>query len=199
MPLLPKSTPSEIISNYFSAPLKILDPPPRRALWLSDDVIVHCTCTLHKWHWIHSLNRPDCQHPRQKCSGCAVKGKCRCSAAPHAHCLGYTVYTACKLHLHRRYSLPRNFVFIVAVYTGCTLCEVCRYTATMLRYNYVQYGHIYAGYPESCSIWYTKLPVYTASTLYWWQYTFSIYCGILNLYCTSVWGAPWLNIAGFNI
>ncbi len=47
---------------------------------------------------------------------------------------------------------------------------------------------IYAGYPESCSIRYTKLAVYTESTLYWWQYNFSIYCGILNLYCTSVWG-----------
>ncbi len=64
----------------------------------------------------------------------------------------------------------------------CSIVIYCNFRDT----NQVA-SSIYAGYPESCSIWYTKLAVYTASTLYWWQYTFSIYCGILNLYCTSAW------------
>ncbi len=42
-----------------------------------------------------------------------------------------------------------------------------------------------AGYTTST----LQLDVYTAATLYCWQWTCSIYCTPLHLYCTSVWVA----------
>ncbi len=65
------------------------------------------------------------------------------------------------------------------------------YTTSTLQLD----GSIYAvcsytvltGYPSHGSIRHTACTVYTAATLYCWQWTCSIYCTPLHLYCTSVW------------
>ena len=103
--------------------------------------------------------------------------------------------------------LPRPKCSRGAVYTAYTLLRLCsvyyRYTATRRKYicSVIVYclcsiykfrspGSVLTGYPSHGSVRYTACTVYTAATLYCWQWTCSIYCTPLHLYCTSVWVSP---------
>ncbi len=107
-----------------------------------------------------------------------------------------------------QYTFPRPKCSRSAVYTAqLQFSDSAGYTTSTLQLD----GSIYAVYsytafavhtnlriPKSWQCTY-RLPftwqykvycmyvVYTAATLYCWQWTCSIYCTPLHLYCTSVW------------
>ncbi len=80
------------------------------------------------------------------------------------HCNQKEVYMQCDSILHHAVYLSVSAVYFVQ----------CAYS-------------VLTGYPSHGSVRYTACTVYTAATLYCWQWTCSIYCTPLHLYCTSVW------------
>ncbi len=84
-------------------------------------------------------------------------------------------------------TLPRPKCSRGAVYTAHTLLRLCRvhykYTATRWK---LPFWSLHMAVLGILHVQY----ILHAATLYCWQWTCSIYCNPLHLYCTSVWVWP---------
>ena len=110
---------------------------------------------------------------------------------PIPKCSRGAVYTAFTLlRLYRYTATRRKYIWSVVVFCLCSAytapCSIPQCKCSVLQIPKSWQCKL-TGYPSHGSVRYTACTVYTAATLYCWQWTCSVYCTPLHLYCTSVW------------